>query len=405
EALFIRTGPDGKEYGADELDILYWFRTKHFLEGTSHKKALAILDEFIDKHGEKLIHDPLKRALLQRDLWALFDWAAVPFAYYQAKFPETRHDLESRLAVVIQRLELTTNEIASLPDNYALAEKKHLPDLPQGLFDTNSDWISVGVQNAEMTVPTHVRGFGGRSVFTVWFHDADGRQAGLDYLKRLRSFAPMFIFTTNRDSAIEPSLNPHLPEFPAHSQWALVRQMCVIGLNGRIQPTRVLETIQMRNYWKIGKSTTHVFTNEDGTLWVAGVPPQRFYEFRMSRGAQASLVSVPQNGREFTSNNQFFSKGIDPFEYHFSGQTTDPAKSRSIVLKTCAQCHNGPGIYSVNSFTRFLSLPGLTFQTTQMVEANPKNEEEAALNWKQRQFNWGLLQGLWIRASQSGMAK
>jgi hypothetical protein len=30
---------------------------------------LAVLDEFISTHGERLVRDPLKRAWLQRDLW------------------------------------------------------------------------------------------------------------------------------------------------------------------------------------------------------------------------------------------------------------------------------------------------------------------------------------------------
>jgi hypothetical protein len=58
ETLFIRTAQDGKKYGLNELDILYWRNTKNLLIEPSHHKALAILDEFIHTHGEKLIHDP-----------------------------------------------------------------------------------------------------------------------------------------------------------------------------------------------------------------------------------------------------------------------------------------------------------------------------------------------------------
>src|SRR5476649_158089 len=71
ETLFERTAQDGKKYGLDELDILYWFRTTNLLAGTSHQQAISVLDEFISTHGEKLIRDPLKRVLLQNDLWQL----------------------------------------------------------------------------------------------------------------------------------------------------------------------------------------------------------------------------------------------------------------------------------------------------------------------------------------------
>src|SRR5450631_3434632 len=63
ETLFVRTAQDGKKYGLDELDILYWARTTNLLAGASHQQALSTLDEFVNTHGEKLIHDPLKRVL------------------------------------------------------------------------------------------------------------------------------------------------------------------------------------------------------------------------------------------------------------------------------------------------------------------------------------------------------
>lgn len=138
ETLFIRTAQDGKKYGVDELDILYWSRTKNLLVEPSHQQALAVLDEFIDTRGEKLIRDPLKRALLQRDLWELFDWSAKPFR--NSDDARACRELQSRFVLLIRRLALTTNEIALLPDNYAQAEKNKLPDLPQGLIQTNGNW-------------------------------------------------------------------------------------------------------------------------------------------------------------------------------------------------------------------------------------------------------------------------
>src|SRR6266404_2678590 len=64
ETLFVRAGSDGKKYGFDELDNLFWSDTRYLLIEPSHHQALVILDEFLNTHGEKLIHDPLKRALL-----------------------------------------------------------------------------------------------------------------------------------------------------------------------------------------------------------------------------------------------------------------------------------------------------------------------------------------------------
>ena len=76
-ALFVRVGPDGQAYGRDRLEPLLWVASKHLLEGPSHKQAVAVLEEFVKTNGEKLVKDPLKRAMLQRDLWLVFNWVEV----------------------------------------------------------------------------------------------------------------------------------------------------------------------------------------------------------------------------------------------------------------------------------------------------------------------------------------
>jgi hypothetical protein len=161
ETLFVRTAQDGKKYGFCELDILYWSRTTNLLVGVPHQRALAVLDEFITSHGETQIRDPLKHALLQRDLWALFDWTARP-NFYNGRFAGEQHELQKRLAIVIRRLALTTNEIAALPDNYAQAGTNlALTDLPRGMFQINGNWVNVSVDGMDPTASLHVRFLGG----------------------------------------------------------------------------------------------------------------------------------------------------------------------------------------------------------------------------------------------------
>jgi hypothetical protein len=397
KTLFERTGPDGRHYGLDELDILYWNTTTNLLGGVSHQQATNVLDEFINSHGEKLIQDPLKKALLQRDLWALFDWTA---GGRKSNHQVEQKELLKRLAIAIQRLELTTNEIASLPENYVLAEKNHLPDLPQGLFYTNGVWINISVNTAERLVPMHDMGFGGRSVFTVWFHDADGCKAGTNYLRQISSVKPMLV--TNPYFTNDMTFNPHFPQFPTNSQWALARRICVIDTDGHIQPTHVVESIQLRTYLGFGEPDYVMITNNNGFVVDERIPPQRFNEFRMTR-QDAKLVSLAKDEKDFSSNNHFFSMGVDAFESgrwdtNYSAWATnyDSLRWQSIVLQNCYQCHGGPGIYSVNSFTRFLS-GERPAETTQMVESDGKREEEMTTYFKESQANWGLLQGLWMQ--------
>src|SRR5215471_20317081 len=69
-ALYRRVSPDGKEHGYDELDPLLWAGTKDLLVDPGYRRAIEVLDEFLTSHSERAINDPVKRAILQRDLWA-----------------------------------------------------------------------------------------------------------------------------------------------------------------------------------------------------------------------------------------------------------------------------------------------------------------------------------------------
>jgi hypothetical protein len=116
--LFIRQYQGGT-YWADELDPLLWTETRFLLSEPSHGSALHLLDEFLEAQGQNQVHDSVKKAVLEHDLWAVFDWSARR----QDNYPAERRDLQIRLAEVLRRLALSKNEIASLPDNYEAAVK------------------------------------------------------------------------------------------------------------------------------------------------------------------------------------------------------------------------------------------------------------------------------------------
>src|SRR5438105_890349 len=77
-ALFARVAPDGHIFGLDQIDPLLWPESTHLLAGASYVQAIAALDEFLSTSADKLIQDPLRRAVLQSDLWAIFDWTTGP---------------------------------------------------------------------------------------------------------------------------------------------------------------------------------------------------------------------------------------------------------------------------------------------------------------------------------------
>jgi hypothetical protein len=76
-----------------------------------------VLEEFLRTHAENEIRDPIKRVLLERDLWAVFDWSA---SSTDDRLSQSR-ELQVRLAEVMRRLALTTDEIKSLPETYSQA--------------------------------------------------------------------------------------------------------------------------------------------------------------------------------------------------------------------------------------------------------------------------------------------
>jgi hypothetical protein len=122
----------GRQYGGDELDPYLWWQTKYLLSGSSNDQALKLLDEFLGQRSERLVTDPLKRALFQRDLLAIYDWLSLPLD----EQTEGRSELQKRVAEIIRRLALSEDQVRELPDNYEDAIRAHV--LPHSLRSCQS---------------------------------------------------------------------------------------------------------------------------------------------------------------------------------------------------------------------------------------------------------------------------
>jgi hypothetical protein len=240
--------PGNEASHADELDPLLGPRSRYLLDGPGHDPAVAVLDEFLAKDGDKLVRDPLKRALLQRDLWALFDrladpeWGLDPAA---ERHPASRRALAGRLALVIGRLALTADEIRALPDNYAAAAAAQVlpaefdgaraekPFLPPELWQPRGPWVLLGDREGDPLAQAHLKFLGGRSVFSVFLRLPSGRDATREYLGELRGARAR----ERRDD---------VPQFPEGTQVALARRMVLLDDRGTLTRTRVTETVQFR---------------------------------------------------------------------------------------------------------------------------------------------------------------
>jgi hypothetical protein len=398
-ALFVREAPAGAKYGADELDPLLWDRTEFLTTGPSNKHALDVLDDFLRNHAEGKIRDPLKKAILEHDLWAVFDWSVRRQQEHSVELRE----LQIRLANVLRRLALTPEEIKSLPDNYAQAvasgefAREYDPAhrdrafLPPDLFQPRGPWVCISGKGGGPVALRHVASVSGRSRFLVFVHLPAGRESTLDYFRTLWEVREPWV--TEEFRAGMATLNPNLPQFPAGTEVALVRQMMLIDGRGALVAAPITESVQFRVFRTISTREDH---NDTGIDWKAARTEQDFYEARLSRALLFShrsggLKAVTPRDKEYPV---FMTQGEDPFEFSAEERRLLEATP---ILDRCVACHSAPGINSLQSRGRLLKPNRVQQDPDPSSEAYGALwwENEETISWKQNQYDWGLLNGYW----------
>jgi hypothetical protein len=428
EAMFVRVGPDGRAYGQDRLEPLLWGGSKHLLEGESHKRAVALLAEFLKNKREKLVEDPLKRAVLQRDLWLLFNWLEADHSHFYepALKPDevrsARDRLRRPLATVIGRLTLTPEQIQKLPDNYAAAvasgefpkrfDPEH-PDksyLPADLFEADGPWVCVGRPDGPIA-PAHLSDNGTNvftnSAFLLFLRLPAGRTATVKYLNHLRAFdQPVLVEAKDAGKRPEKYLpNPKLPPLPVGTEMALVRRALLIAAPNTPTASALTESVQLRVYREVPELTVQNLTAalDDGTeanrrahSW------QSFHEFRLNRsllfaGRAGGLRAIDPDERDFiTPFNLWY---LDEFENGEFGQRDRSFSERSqVALKQeCFQCHSLPGVSSFNSYFNHrvhLHDTDTSARPFSLSEMPVSEVAGAAVKWKVGRPNWTALRKL-----------
>lgn len=441
--LFVRLGPDGNTYGEDRLEPLLWVQSDHLLRGEAADRVLAVLDEFLRNAGESLVEDPLKRAVLQRDLWLVASWAA-------ASDRDMAAPLLRRLAGAVRRLALTSDRIAALPDNYAQAvaagrfpgrfdpARPERGFLPPDLLRGDGPWVCVGREDGP-SAPQHLRSDHPftNSAFLVFLRLPGGREATLDFLGRLAAFSePLYLPNPDeRTNRSYPSLpNPALPQWPRGTEVALVRRALLIDAEGRIVPSPLTESVQVR----VLRVDTPELTGEalaelDRSLpgqvvngYGPDMPPeerarhgraapdaQAFFEFRLGR---AALFARGAGGLRDATGERDLDTGFnahawDELEGREPFGTQAPSAERvvraqRVVGATCIGCHRFPGVYGFNSFHGDFPFgirrdvggdadDGLYAPRTHALSATTvERAERAAARWKREQAGWEALSKL-----------
>ncbi len=389
--LYSRTTQDGKVYDQESLEPLLVPGSKFLTEGPSYRQAVTLLDEFLKERADVRIKDPLKCAILQRDLWAIFSTTVADAQYVfrvdqqrgrisitdrledpgDGAQPEEqrarRRELQERLARVMRRIALKPGEVDALPDNLAQAGKAGaFPKtfdpksparafLPTDLLAKDGSWVAVSnltrANEEFLAAPEHVRFTKGRSVFVVFLRLPEGRQATEAFLKK----------TQEGD----------LPQFPEGTQTALLRRMLLIDSSGTLRESPLTESLQIRVYRKLD----------------LGIP----YEYILRRrdlfaGRRGGLRAV---GADEASYFDFPTRGGDVFEM----SKLPPAEA---IMQTCNRCHSRldgrGGIHTVNT----IYARGDTGQKpTGLGLTTSSWEARTTIDWARKSYTWGLLQGLW----------
>jgi hypothetical protein len=382
-ALFVRTASDGRGF-SHQIDPMFWQTTRHLLTEPSHQRAIAVLDEFISSHGENLIRDPVKRALLQRDSWALFDWASqVPDDWTRLrKFEPAARALRERLAILIKRLALNADEIKALQDNYAKAIEAHVfqgaygngPFLPPDLFKPDGPWVNFSNTQTSVAM-THTRAFDGRSVFLVFLNLPGGRKTTEAFIKELGDNAK---------------------QLPVGTQVALVRRALVIDSKEEIVATPITETVQIRVFLKMPDANNDPHVRRGGQ--------QDVFEFALDRaklfsGEAGGLVPVDKDARGF--NFLPGVNGAEGFEQYKDRPPPDPIKEMRHTMSDCLGCHGVGGVESLLSVQNSMkSLYELRSQETPRFKAySLETQFTSTIYWKEQRYEWGLLKG-WLESQK-----
>jgi hypothetical protein len=216
----------------------------------------------------------------------------------------------------------------------------------------------------------------GRSVFYVYAQFPNEP----DYLKRLREFPTP---SAPRESDGMFLLSNDLPQFPAESQFILLRRTLLITATGEMVLSPLTESVQIRVYATEPSNREFINISEFS---------QEVHEFTLDRD---ELFNGEHGGMRLVTNDDL-TLTTPPFGL-WPSTTTDPLETppfrktdRVLPLQSCTVCHSGAGIRSVRSFNVIhRRLP--TLRTSRDLTG----EADRTMNWKEQRYSWGLLQGLW----------
>lgn len=361
-AFYIRTShiptkrggePVPRIEGGDVLDFQAWPGSAYWSSEETCERLNKILDECLADPQRFRPNDPLKRAVLLRDLWAPFDYFLGRNMVRDGdKATRDRRDVLCRkLAQVIEQLTLSPTEIVALPDNYAAAVKsgrfaaEHNFDiavdyLPHGLMANPDEWQEIDffypkdVTNdiRERFVTLHTRNYLARSYYRIFYRFPGGRANVEKYLNEFAEHGIDWKHSAQHGSA---KIRKDAPPIPVGTEVALVQLMMTLDDQLKPTPTPIVESIQMRTFRNVdGKP-------EPPTSTGVGM---NMYEYTLKR--RLLFDGLKFGGLERTPDNHPIYRTI-----MLGPKAPDWGENgRSLTLmQDCRRCHTGAGQIGVQT--------------------------------------------------------
>ena len=281
------------------------------LQGPNYEPFRGALDAALRDTAQR---STVARALMQSDLWCAYD-IIYRYRHYkqqgQAELAEHQLEVLARLGRLIRKVALSSAEIRSLADNYAVAKgKNRLPDL----FGKNSGWVEI-----------------------QWFpHRLHDEAAG--YLRATR----VFLKPTHATGNMQDFLNDFRREGNDASAKldgvALITQPLLIDERGRAQATGITTDVQFRLFER----------TKDGGFQSTRVGIYELSRKRLLNQLESGGLSQQPDGEPV----YLPSAGND---YSFASTQRDTGgPAAPLVVKArsrCAFCHGDGDLRHVMSFS------------------------------------------------------
>lgn len=360
DALYAALQRDDPGVIAGEADAYLWTEV-----GPAARAALLDLAA-VPEPAAPL--DPLRRALVQRDLWALFD-----------RESETSADrtLLALLARLMKCVALPAETLRSFPDNAAAAGE---PAVPAGLFQPDGPFVLLAESSADGTrlAPAHARAARDRSWFTVHLALPEGRAATLAFLAELGAFRDPLLAVERPGFRV---YNPGLPALPEGTRVALVRRALLLDPDGAPIASPLVEGIEVR------------------TIVRAGAPPHGEFEAfqapAMAVLERDALLAGHGGGLRAVASGEVVT---NLFRERYHGDAATIA-----FRDTCANCHGGAGIATLNVWRRdevgpcgpLDGIAGRWPEPRLLEEGRAADAAAAAEFAKRGRADYGMLRAFW----------